>query len=95
MLETTAGPLAAQTVVLCTGAYQRPHRPAGTATLPADLLQLDVEDYRNPSELPPGSVLVVGSGQSGRQIAEELHEAGRDVFLACGRAVGAAAARGS
>jgi putative flavoprotein involved in K+ transport len=45
-----------------------------------------VADYRNPSELPAGPVLVVGSGQSGCQIAEELHEAGRDVFLACGRA---------
>jgi putative flavoprotein involved in K+ transport len=85
-LVTSAGPLAAETVVLSTGAYQRPHWPAGAATLPADLLQLDVEDYRSPAELPSGPVLVVGSGQSGCQIAEELHEAGRDVFLACGRA---------
>jgi putative flavoprotein involved in K+ transport len=54
--------------------------------LPPDLPQLDVEAYRNPAELPEGAVLVVGSGQSGCQIAEELHEAGRDVFLACGRA---------
>ena len=72
--------------MLATGAYQRPHRPAGAATLPPDLLQIDVEDYRNPDELPPGRVLVVGSGQSGCQVAEELHEAGREVFLACGRA---------
>jgi putative flavoprotein involved in K+ transport len=86
LLETEAGQLEAEKVVLSTGAYQRPHRPAGAGSLPADLLQLDVEDYRNPSELPPGHVLVVGSGQSGCQIAEELHEAGRDVFLACGRA---------
>jgi putative flavoprotein involved in K+ transport len=85
-LETTAGRLVAETVVLCAGAYQRPHRPAVAATLPVDLLQLDVEDYRNPAELPPGPVLVVGSGQSGCQIAEELHESDRDVFLACGRA---------
>jgi putative flavoprotein involved in K+ transport len=85
-LETTAGRLAAETVVLCTGAYQRPHRPAGATTLPPDLLQIDVEDYRNPAELPDGPVLVIGSGQSGCQIAEELHDAGRDVFLACGRA---------
>ena len=61
--------------------------PAGrAATLPPELLQIDVEDYRNPAGLPPGPVLVVGSGQSGCQIAEELHEAGREVFLACGRA---------
>ncbi len=56
------------------------------ATLPADLLQIDVGEYRNPEALPAGRVLVVGSGQSGCQIAEELHEAGREVFLACGRA---------
>jgi len=85
-LETTAGTFEAKRVVLSTGAYQRPHRPVGAATLPAGLLQLDAEGYCNPSELPPGPVLVVGSGQSGCQIAEELHDAGRDVFLACGRA---------
>lgn len=85
-LETSAGEMTAETVVLCTGAYQRPHRPAGAATLPANLLQIDVEDYRNPAQLPPGPVLVVGSGQSGCQIAEELHQFGRQVFLACGRA---------
>jgi putative flavoprotein involved in K+ transport len=86
MLETSAGPIAARTVVLSAGAYQRPHRPAGAATLPAGLLQIDLVDYRNPAELPAGPVLVVGSGQSGCQIAEELYRAGREVFLACGRA---------
>ena len=86
LLETSAGEIMAGTVVLSTGAYQRPHRPAGAATLPEDLHQIDVEDYRNPAELPSGPVLVVGSGQSGCQIAEELHLAGREVFLACGRA---------
>ena len=86
VLDTSDGELVARNVVLCTGAYQRPHRPPGAATLPSDLLQVGVEGYRNPAELPQGAVLVVGSGQSGCQIAEELHEAGRDVFLACGRA---------
>ena len=85
LLETSAGEIAARTMILSTGAYQRPHRP-GAPTLPPDLLQIDVEDYRNPAELPPGPVLVVGSGQSGCQIAEELYLAGRDVALACGRA---------
>src|SRR5215211_64089 len=83
-LQTSAGAIVAQTVVLSTGAYQRPHRPAGAATLPRELLQIDVEDYRNPEDLPPGRVLVVGSGQSGCQIAEELHEAGRDVYISVG-----------
>jgi putative flavoprotein involved in K+ transport len=85
-LETSQGAIDAPTVVLATGAYQRPHRPPAAATLPADLLQIDVEDYRNPHDLPAGAVLVVGSGQSGCQIAEELHGAGREVFVACGRA---------
>ena len=85
-VESSAGDMRARTVVLSTGAYQRPNRPAGAASLPAGLLQIDVPDYRNPDELPAGRVLVVGSGQSGCQIAEELHQAGREVFLACGRA---------
>lgn len=85
-LETSSGPIRASSVVVTTGAYQRPHRPAGAATLPHDLYVIDVEQYRNPDALPPGGVLVVGSGQSGCQIAEELFEAGRDVVLACGRA---------
>lgn len=84
--ESSNGEIVASNVVLATGAYQRPHRPAGAPTLPGDLLQIDVEDYRNPGALPAGPVLVVGSGQSGCQVAEELHEADRDVFLACGRA---------
>ena len=86
VLETSAGEIAARTVVLSTGAYQRPYRPSGADALPPDLVQIDAEDYRNPADLPRGPVLVVGSGQSGCQIAEELHQAGREVFLACGRA---------
>ena len=85
-LETTGGDLHARALVLATGAYQRPFRPAAAAGLPADLLQIDVNDYRNPDGLPPGRVLIIGSGQSGCQIAEELREAGREVVLACGRA---------
>jgi putative flavoprotein involved in K+ transport len=85
-LDTTSGRLEAETVVLATGAYQRAYRPAGAASLPEDLLQIDVEDYRSPADLPRGRVLVIGSGQSGCQIAEELRSADREVFLACGRA---------
>jgi putative flavoprotein involved in K+ transport len=86
LLETSAGELQAPTVVLATGAYQRPYRPPVAKALPSTLLAIDAEDYKNPSELPAGRVLVVGSGQTGCQIAEDLHLAGRDVFLACGRA---------
>jgi Pyridine nucleotide-disulphide oxidoreductase len=86
VLRTSAGELHARFVVIGTGAYQRPHRPAGADSLPAGLAQLDVEDYHNPAALPPGRALVVGSGQSGVQIVEELHQADREVVLACGRA---------
>jgi putative flavoprotein involved in K+ transport len=86
LLRTSAGELHAESVVVCTGAYQRPHRPEVAAAFPHDLLAIDAEDYRNPAALPPGNVLVVGSGQTGCQLSEELHASGREVFLACGRA---------
>ncbi|HEU4942609.1 MAG TPA: NAD(P)/FAD-dependent oxidoreductase [Gaiellaceae bacterium] len=86
LLGTSAGDVRADAVVIATGAYRRPHRPAAASSLPESVLQIDVEGYRSEEELPAGRVLVVGSGQSGCQIAEELHEAGRDVVLACGRA---------
>jgi putative flavoprotein involved in K+ transport len=86
ILRTSSGDLRADAVVVATGTYRSPYRPAAAATLPVDLLQLDVGDYRNEAALPSGRVLVVGSGQSGCQIAEELHDAGREVFLACGKA---------
>lgn len=90
VLDTSDGEVHADAVVLATGAYQRPHRPAGTEGLPPDLPVIDVGGYRNPDALPPGDVLIVGSGQSGCQLAEELTEAGRRVVLACGRAPWAA-----
>ena len=46
---------------------------------------IDAEAYRNPRALPDGAVMVVGSGQTGCQIAEELQEAGRETYLACGK----------
>jgi len=86
LLETSTGNIRARCVVLGTGAYQRSFRPPGAAGFPAGLEAIDVTGYRNPQALPPGRVLVVGSGQSGCQIAEELHQSGRDVVLSCGRA---------
>ena len=85
-VRTTAGDFQARALIMATGAYQRPNRPAGADMLPSGLLAIDVDDYRNPAALPPGRILVVGSGQSGCQIAEELHEAGREVVLSCGKA---------
>ena len=86
ILRTTSGDLRSRVLVLATGAYQRAYRPAVADTLPPGLPQMDVGAYRNERALPAGSVLIVGSGQSGAQISEELREAGREVVLSCGKA---------
>jgi cation diffusion facilitator CzcD-associated flavoprotein CzcO len=83
-LQTSEGVFHARSVVVCTGAYQRPHRP--TVASSGGVVELDTDAYTSEAALPPGKVLVVGSGQTGCQIAEELHEAGRQVVLSCGRA---------
>lgn len=84
ILETSDGVVHARSVVVCTGAYQRPHRPSEASA--SGIVELDAGDYTTEAALPPGKVLVVGSGQTGCQLAEELHGAGRAVVLACGRA---------
>ncbi len=82
LIESSRGSLRARDVVLATGAYQVPKVPALAARLPGGVAQLHTHDYRSPEQLPDGAVLIVGTGQSGGQIAEELHAAGRDVHLA-------------
>ncbi|MEA2668894.1 MAG: putative flavoprotein involved in transport, partial [Chloroflexota bacterium] len=86
LLRTSAGEVRTREVVLASGGYQKPHRPPAAAELPASVHSIDAEDYVNASLLPPGKVLIVGSGQTGCQLAEEIFDAGREVFLACGRA---------
>ena len=83
-LATPRGTWRARNVVIATGSLNRPIRPPSATTVPPDLFQIDASDYRSPTALPPGSILVVGSGQSGGQIAEDLVKAGRRVFLATG-----------
>jgi putative flavoprotein involved in K+ transport len=85
-LFTSEGELEADQVVVATGGYHRPRRHPMALKLPASVLQLDARDYRNPDQLPPGPVLVIGSGQSGCQIAEDLFLAGRPVHLSVGSA---------
>ena len=81
-LSTPTGPIRARAVVVATGAYQRHQVPANT--FDARILQLTTDQYRNPHELQEGGVLVVGAGQSGCQIAEDLLADGRRVWLASG-----------
>jgi putative flavoprotein involved in K+ transport len=86
LLTTSAGEVAADQVVLAVGGYHLPVVPPYASALPADVVQLHSQAYRNPQQLPDGDVLVVGTGQSGAQIAEDLHRAGRRVHLAVGSA---------
>ena len=71
----------ARSVVIATGSNQRPKVPAFSVNLPAAIRQIHSSQYRNPESLPAGAVLVVGSAQSGCQIAEELYQSGRKVYL--------------
>jgi putative flavoprotein involved in K+ transport len=86
LLRSSSGEFRARDVVLASGGYQKPHRPPAAGELPPAVHAIDAEDYVNATQLPPGKVLIVGSGQTGCQLAEEIFESGRDVFLACGRA---------
>jgi putative flavoprotein involved in K+ transport len=86
LVKTSRGDLRARNVVLASGLYQKPKIPGFAARLPQDILQLVSGQYRNPTRLPPGAVLVAGAGQSGCQIAEELYQSGRLVYLATGKA---------
>ncbi len=80
MLDTGDTIIEARNVVIATGPYQQPSIPAEASRLDG-VLQISASGYRNPDQLPPGGVLVVGSGASGCQIAEELMSAGRSVYL--------------
>ena len=85
-LETSAGAITARQVIVAAGSFHQPRIPSIAAGLPGRIAQLHSHAYRDQAALPPGAVLVVGSGQSGVQIAEELTDAGRRVFLSVGRA---------
>ncbi|MBP1842998.1 putative flavoprotein involved in K+ transport [Rhizobium petrolearium] len=85
-VETSAGTVTADSVILATSLYSRPAIPRAAERLPEEIVQLHTVDYRNPNQLPEGAVVVVGSGQSGCQIAEDLHLAGRKVHMVTGNA---------
>jgi len=85
-VETSLGLYTAEQVVIAVGGYHVPKQPKLAERLPTKLVQLHSSEYRNPHSLPNGAVLVVGTGQSGCQIAEDLHLAGRQVHLCVGSA---------
>src|SRR6516225_9890295 len=83
--ETSAGRFEAENVVIATGLYQALRVPSFSANFPQEVKQIHSDEYRSPESLPAGAVLVVGSGQSGVQIAEELYQSGRKVYLSVSR----------
>jgi putative flavoprotein involved in K+ transport len=86
LVGTSQGDLSAEQVVIATGGYHLPIIPPLAERIPPSVTQLHSSQYRNAAALPEGGVLVVGSGQSGAQIAEDLHLEGREVHLALGGA---------
>jgi putative flavoprotein involved in K+ transport len=82
-VETSAGLIQAERVVVATGPFQRSVIPT-IAPQDYKLTQIHSAKYRNPDQLPDGAVLVVGAGSSGVQIADELERAGKKVYLSVG-----------
>jgi putative flavoprotein involved in K+ transport len=85
LVMTDQGVIRCRAVVLATGPFQRARVPTVSADLPRSVHQLHSADYRRPDLLPDGAVLVVGSGASGAQIAEDLIGAGRTTYLCVSR----------
>ena len=86
-VQTADGEIAARTVVLASGAFNRPSVPPLSEAVPADVTQVTPLDYRNPDQLPEGGVLVVGASATGVQLAAELARSGRPVTLSVGEHV--------
>jgi len=86
VLHTSQGEFSADQIVVAVGGYHLPIVPRVAEKLPAHIVQIHSSEYLNPAALPGGEILVVGTGQSGCQIAEDLHLAGRRVHLCVGDA---------
>ncbi len=87
LVATNRGRWACRAVVIASGACNRPAVPALSAALPASVLQVTADRYRNPEQLPQGGALVIGASATGVQLAAEIHGSGRPVTLAVGEHV--------
>lgn len=85
-VDSSQGNFAADQVVIATGGYDNPIVPAYARNLDPSILQMHSVDYRRPAQMPDGGTLVIGTGQSGVQLMEDLHLEGRKVHLAVGPA---------
>lgn len=86
-VTTDQGPLACRTVVIASGACNRPAVPQLSEAVPATVEQVTPFTYRGPHQLPDGGVLVVGASATGVQLAAEIHRSGRPVILSTGEHV--------
>ncbi|MDC9596127.1 MSMEG_0569 family flavin-dependent oxidoreductase [Xenorhabdus anantnagensis] len=86
VIKTNHGTTIAKQLVVAAGGYHTPIYPKLSDTLPEHIKVMHSEEYLNADQLPEGAVLVVGSGQSGAQIAEDLHLTGKKVYLSTGDA---------
>ena len=84
-VATAAERYIARNVIVASGTVNAPKIPAIAVAIDPKIVRSTTGQYRRPTDLPAGRVLVVGSAQSGAQIAEDLLEAGRDVYLSTGR----------
>lgn len=85
-IHTSNGDYTCDQIIVAVGLYHNPKIPTIAQKLPKNILQLHSSEYKNPQSLSEGEVLVVGTGQSGCQIAEDLHLEGKKVHLAVGGA---------
>jgi putative flavoprotein involved in K+ transport len=81
LVLTDDGNFEASNVVVATGMFQQPKLPSFSSNIAEHIDQIHSGQYRNPEALSPGAVLVVGSGQSGAQIAEELYKSGQSFSM--------------
>ena len=87
LVETSSGTLTADNVIVATGTFGKPKVPAFAASLDPGIIQLHSSEYKNPSQLQPGAVLVVGASHSGADLAFEVANAGHETVLS-GRSTG-------
>ncbi len=86
-VDTTAGCWLCRTLVIASGAFNKPVMPRVSTAIPSNLLSLTTQQYRNPEQLPQGGVLIVGGSATGLQLADEIHRSGRPVSLSVGEHV--------
>ena len=86
-VETSSGEIRCRAVVLASGACNTASVPASASAVPASIVSLTALEYRNPSQLPEGGVLVVGASATGVQLADEIRRSGRPVTLSVGEHV--------